>query len=321
MRRLILTLTVLIFAWFCAFDAQAQFRNSNTTSSNVSSMAGPPGVNDGNNNNYNDTTTVQVDSLAGFSLKRMVRGFARKDTLTPGYMFAGSVIVPGAGQMYNRDWWKLPVVYGGIGAGVYGGIHFNKMYQASGDAKYKTYRNLSYAGAGLFYWASLMDAIVSYKTDSPRPVPAKSTLYSALLPGLGQANNGDWWKIPIWVGGFTICGYTYHLNNMEYQRFKYLYTIDNDSSSGYYGAITASKAEWYKDLYRKYRDYSVVAFIAVYALNIIDANVFAYMADFDVSDNIASVEVAPALIEPAQPLFASAPPQPPAVGLRLNLNF
>ena len=109
MRRLILTLTVLIFAWFCAFDAQAQFRNSNTTSPNVSAMAGPPGVNDGNNNNYNDTTTVQVDSLAGFSLKRMIRGFARKDTLTPGYMFAGSVIVPGAGQMYNRDWWKLPL--------------------------------------------------------------------------------------------------------------------------------------------------------------------------------------------------------------------
>ena len=320
MRRRILIITILL-AGFFAFDAQAQFRNSTTTSSNVSSITGPPGVGDGNLNNYNDSTSVEVDSLAGFSLKRMIRGYARKDTLTPGYMFAGAVIVPGAGQIYNRDWWKLPIVYGGIGAGVYGGIRFNRMYQESGDPRYKTYRNLSYIGAGVAYWASLLDAVASYKTDCPHPVPAKSTLYSALLPGLGQANNGDWWKIPIWVGGFAVCGYTLHLNDMEYKRFKYLYTIDNDSSSGYYGAITASKAEWYKDLYRKYRDYSVVSFIAVYALNIIDANVFAYMADFDVSDNIASLEVAPAIIEPAQPLFAAAPMQPPAVGLKLNLNF
>lgn len=317
MHRLILIFTLLL-AGFSVFDAQAQFRNSRTTSSNVSSMAGPPGYTDGNSSG--DTTSVAVDSLAGFSLKRMVRGFARKDTLTPGYLFAGSVILPGAGQAYNRDWWKLPVVYGGIGAGIYGGITFNKRYQQTGDPRYKNWRNLSYAGAGLVYWASLMDAVVSYDTDAKRPVPAKSTLYSALLPGLGQANNGDWWKLPIWVGGFVVCGYTYHLNDMEYKRFKYLYTIDSDGASGYYGAITASKAEWYKDLYRKYRDYSIVAFIAVYALNIIDANVFAYMADFDVSDNIASLEVAPAIIQPAQPLFASTM-QPPAMGLRLNLNF
>ena len=320
MRRLILIIIVL-FAGCCVFDAQAQFRNANTTSSNVSSISGPPGLNDGNANNYNDSTSVQVDSLAGFSLKRMVRGYFRKDTLTPGYMFAGAVVVPGAGQIYNRDWWKLPIVYGGIGAGVYGGIHFNKMYQENGDPRYKTYRNLSYIGAGLTYWASLLDAVASYKTDYPHPVPAKSTLYSALLPGLGQANNGDWWKLPIWVGGFAICGYTLHLNDMEYKRFKYLYTMDSDESSCYYGAISANKAEWYKDLYRKYRDYSYVAFIAVYALNIIDANVFAYMADFDVSDNIASLEVAPAIIQPAQPLLASTPVQPPALGLKLNLNF
>lgn len=276
-------------------------------------------MNDQYGQNLNDTSSVAVDSLAGFSLKRMIRGYARKDTLTPGYMFAGAVIVPGAAQIYNRDWWKLPIVYGAIGAGVYEGVKFGRLYQQTGDPKYKNYRNYSYIGAGLAYWATLLDGVASYKTDLPSPIPARSTLYSVLLPGLGQAVNGDWWKIPIWVGGFTACGYALHLNDMEYKRFKYLYTIDNDPTSGYTGAITASKAEWYKDLYRKYRDYSVVALVAVYALNIIDANVFAYMADFDVSDNIASLDISPTLIDPG--LVMASTGNMPALGLKLNLNF
>ena len=164
--------------------------------------------------------------------------------------------------------------------------------------------------------------MVCYQTDVRRPVPAKSTLYSALLPGLGQANNGDWWKIPIWVGGFVACGYAYHLNDMEYKRFRYIYTVASDASSGYYGAVSASQAEWYKDLYRKYRDYSVLAFALVYILNIIDANVFAYMADFDVSDNLASLRLEPAVLNPEYSLLAASGASPtPALGLKLNLNF
>lgn len=317
MRRLLI---MMILLTGLAFTATAQFRNSNTTSSNVGTIVGPPGTDEAMANMQNDTTSVAVDSLAGFSLKRMIRGYAGKDTLTPGYMFAGAVIVPGASQMYNKDWWKLPIAYGMMGGGVYGGIAFNRKWHETGDPRFKTYRNLSYAGAGLAYWATLLDGVACYKTDASKPVPAKSTLYSVLLPGLGQINNGDWWKLPIWVGGFAACGYALHLNNMEYQRFKYIYTVDNDPTSGYNGGIPASKAEWYKDLYRKYRDYSVVSLVAVYALNIIDANVFAYMADFDVSDNIASVQLHPAIMEPAAPMLADGCALP-SFGLKLDVNF
>lgn len=36
-----------------------------------------------------------------------------------------SAIVPGLGQIYNKKYWKLPIIYGGLGAGIYA-INFNQ---------------------------------------------------------------------------------------------------------------------------------------------------------------------------------------------------
>jgi len=295
-------------------------RLTNTTNT-TSATAGPPGSEVSNYNNNSEVSNVVTDSTQGFSIKRMVRGFARKDTLTPGYLTLGTVVLPGIAQAYNKQYWKMPIVYCGIGAGIYGGIHFNSKYHETGDSKYKTYRTLSYVGAGLFYWGQILDGVVNLKTTYRKPVPAKATIYSALLPGLGQAYNGDWWKIPIWYGGFAACGYFFHINNIEYQRFKYIYDMDSHKeTTGYIGNITASQCEWYKTTYRKYRDYSVVAFALIYILNIVDANVFAHMHDFDVSDNIASIQIEPTVITPDFAYSSPAAPQQ-ALGLNLKFNF
>lgn len=44
-----------------------------------------------------------------------------------------AMVLPGWGQIYNRQWWKLPILYGGIGATVYGISWNSKQYK-----KYKT---------------------------------------------------------------------------------------------------------------------------------------------------------------------------------------
>lgn len=44
-----------------------------------------------------------------------------------------SVCVPGLGQIYNKKYWKLPLVYGGLGASIYFATDFY--------SKYKDYKN------------------------------------------------------------------------------------------------------------------------------------------------------------------------------------
>ena len=85
-------------------------------------------------------------------------------------------------------------------------------------------------------------------------------------------------------------------NNSNYKRFK---RIHNEATTdpNYSQNISAETAVWYRDVYRRYRDYSIVATALVYVLQVIDANVFAYMHDFEVSDDI-SMKIEPAVLAP-----------------------
>lgn len=66
-----------------------------------------------------DSSLVKTDSSAKASFSRRAwRGatnFIRKDYPNPRKAMFMSLILPGAGQAYNRAWWKLPLVYGGLG--------------------------------------------------------------------------------------------------------------------------------------------------------------------------------------------------------------
>ncbi len=100
-----------------------------------------------------------------------------------------SAIFPGAGQIYNKKYWKLPLVYGGIGVSIYLGIDYGNEYRywrneyrlavdgdpnTSGDYTgilseaaiqdnrdtYRRWMELSYISAGLFYVLQIVDANV-----------------------------------------------------------------------------------------------------------------------------------------------------------------
>lgn len=257
-----------------------------------------------------DTT----DKLVTFD--EIFGGLSHKRPMRIGTMFGTSMVIPGAAQIYNRQYWKLPLVYGGIGAGVACGIVYGNKFKSTSEQKYKNISTWSYIGAGVMYYASLMDGVISYKSDR-KPHPGRATVFSILCPGLGQAYNGEYWKIPIYVGGLVASAYFFDFNRTNYIRFRDIYR--EASESGYTGPITAEQAKYYRDEYRRYRDYSVIAFALVYLLQVIDANVFAYMNDFDVSENVA-MSISPSVTMPEY-YAMNQPCVMPAAGLRFGLRF
>lgn len=142
--------------------------------------------------------------------------------------------------------------------------------------------------------------------------PKKATLYSTFLPGLGQAYNKKYWKIPLIYAGFGTIGYFIHWNNDNYKTLKQAYADLTDGDiSGPFGAEDPTnsymdlEAAQYYDFYnttdynnfktgldkqqsyfRRNRDLLIISIIGFYGLNIIDASVDAHLYDFDISEDL-----------------------------------
>lgn len=124
--------------------------------------------------------------------------------------------------------------------------------------------------------------------------PARAAFYSAVLPGLGQAYNGRYWKIPIVYAALGVGTYFYINNDNEYHRYRDAYRIrlaggTNDEFSDENGTplISDSGLQDAQEFYQRNKELSLLVMIGLYALNIIDANVDAHLQQFNVSENLA----------------------------------
>lgn len=273
---------------------------------------------------YNQTdTTYSSDTTykPSFTFKKYFNALAHKDTMTLSNVMFGAMFLPGTGQIYNRDYWKLPVVYSLLGGSITGAVVSNMKWKKDGSSSARDMRNIFIYTAMASYWGQLMDANVRYKSYE-KHLPARASFYSALVPGLGQAYNGDYWHIPIYYAGFMISGYSWAFNQKQYVRYRH-YLIDMQEGT-YTGNYSQEDLIWYRDTYRRNRDYSIIATLLIYILNVIDANVFAHFADFDISDDI-SFEIAPTIIAPTMPSGGNFTYNPALhqtkLGVQMNINF
>jgi len=117
--------------------------------------------------------------------------------------------------------------------------------------------------------------------------PAKAAFYSAVLPGLGQAYNKQYWKIPIvylLIGGTA---YLYYTNQQEYLRFRRAYQNRLWGLPDEFPQYSTDILITAQSYYRRNRDLSLMATLLMYALNIIDANVSAHLKQWNVNDNLS----------------------------------
>ncbi len=122
--------------------------------------------------------------------------------------------------------------------------------------------------------------------------PTKATLFSVVLPGLGQVYNKKYWKIPIIYAGFGIFTYFIVKNSKEYKKYleAYNYVVSGDTmpiDNDYAYKYDKDQLLQGKNYYRRNMEVSYILTGVWYILNIIDASVDAHFFDYDISDDLS----------------------------------
>jgi hypothetical protein len=150
--------------------------------------------------------------------------------------------------------------------------------------------------------------------------PIKSALYSAVLPGLGQAYNRQYWKIPLIYGGVITFGHLIVYNHRMYNQFRAAYLAikdDNPSSINPFeehapGTYNDSSIPRNIENFRRDRDYAMIMAGVFYLINIAEAHIAAHLKEFDINEEL-SVQL--------RPSFQSTPLFSRATGLSLTVRF
>ena len=144
-----------------------------------------------------------------------------------------------------------------------------------------------------------------------KPDAIKAVWLGAIFPGAGQIYNGSYWKLPLVYGSFMGCAYAITWTQNRCSNYKRAYldlyadneagTVTEDPSKTYIAVIpegynltrVGGVSTWMNTLknqqsrFRRYRDYSILATVVVYALSLIDAYVDAQLFDYDISPDLS----------------------------------
>ena len=138
--------------------------------------------------------------------------------------------------------------------------------------------------------------------------PSKAAFYSAVLPGLGQAYNKRYWKVPIVWGAIGTGIYAFIWNDRQYDRYRTAFKrrkagftddefYDLDPDDDFFPTtpnVSDQALQSAQERYQRDRDLALLITIGLYALNIIDANVDAHLKQFNVNEDL-SLKVQPYL--------------------------
>lgn len=118
--------------------------------------------------------------------------------------------------------------------------------------------------------------------------PAKAAFYSAILPGLGQAYNKKYWKIPIVYGAIGVSLYYYIDSNQKYHQYRDAYKRRLEGfTDDEFDYLDEDRLIAAQKFYQRNRDLSALFVVGFYVLNIIDANVDAALIQFNVNENLS----------------------------------
>lgn len=120
--------------------------------------------------------------------------------------------------------------------------------------------------------------------------PGMAILCSAVVPGLGQIYNGQWYKTPVLYAGVGVLAYF----TDDFLKQRNIYQKELHARTDSTGALNASLASYsfdeilqLRNYYEQYFELCLIIAGAVYLLNLMDAGVYAHLSSFNVTPNLA----------------------------------
>jgi hypothetical protein len=143
---------------------------------------------------------------------------------------------------------------------------------------------------------------------------------SAIIPGLGQAYNKKYWKVPIIYGAGG--AFAYYLGYYQDKYSKFRTAIETGEEGGTYvidgRSYAYDRLDAGRDFYRRYRDLNIAGIGLIYFLNIVDAMIDAHFFYYDVSDDL-TMHIQPAVLN--NPGVFSYHGATSSLGLQINFIF
>ncbi len=312
-----------------------------------------------------DTLLTAADSLRGLepdstllSRRERRRGKLFSDSMSLSKVCWTAAVLPGYGQIYNKQYWKLPILYGTLGTSIALFAHESGVYKplrreynaivANSTSRTpeldalqgrmirsNTRRQIYLLTAIGSYLYFIGDAAVKYSTNDVSDVK-KATTLACICPGAGQIYNRSYWKVPFVVGGFAAMAFCIDWNNRGFQRFRTAYhlRVDYDNQlkkwqdDGQQGERPVPRdefkgryqASFLKNLKDNYRRNRDLCIIITAGIYILQA------VDAHVDAHLKDYDISDDLslnIEPAIacPYIPAAGGNRPVYGLNLVLNF
>jgi hypothetical protein len=168
--------------------------------------------------------------------------------------------------------------------------------------------------------SSTQSMLVDSSGYSKNHSPTKATIYSMVLPGLGQIYNKKYWKLPIVYAGFGAFLYFASKNNKEYKKYSeaYYHKVENPDGpplpdNEYETLYDTDYLLDSKNYYRRNRDLSYILTGVWYLIVVVDATVDAHLYTWEVDDDL-SLQFEPAF-------YPDLYNQKLGGGLKLSLRF
>ncbi len=157
---------LLLLFCFCAFGATAQIDTTNVPFDTVKKTQAKQKKN--SKKKAQKETKAKIDTIVKDSARLALEALPRKAALS-------SLVVPGLGQIKNKRWWKVPLVYGGfVGVGLV--FEFNSRYyrEVLKEVQYRTtHRNEISERTDRGYKYSLVDEHGEYRYSTEGLTSAK----------------------------------------------------------------------------------------------------------------------------------------------------